>query len=154
PTGLSPNDAIRILGVTCDSPLNTWTKHITPNFLTKDPVGERLDYIFYKKTPEMVCKSVEVTVKDQISGIGSENSGVKNYSDHYGVHAVFSLKPAVLHLDHIDYNNNNNHQQSLSVSNSNINLSSSALSSSSSSSSSLLSSSSVVNLGSGIVNRP
>ncbi|KAI1310508.1 phospholipase C type enzyme [Mortierella claussenii] len=98
PTGLTPEEGVAIMGVTCDTPLNTWSKHSWLNYLTNDPVGERLDYIFFKETPEMFCQSVEVAVREQISGIGAPNSGVKNYSDHFGVHAKFTIKPAVYHF--------------------------------------------------------
>ncbi|KAG0202275.1 hypothetical protein BGX28_005160 [Mortierella sp. GBA30] len=98
PTGLTPEEGVSIMGVTCDTPLNTWTKHHWLNYLTNDPVGERLDYIFFKETPEMVCTKVEVAVREQISGIGKPGSGVKNYSDHFGVNATFTIQPAVYHF--------------------------------------------------------
>ncbi|KAF9355544.1 hypothetical protein BGX26_006420 [Mortierella sp. AD094] len=98
PTGLTPEEGVAIMGVTCDTPLNTWTKHTWLNYLTNDPIGERLDYIFYKETPEMICTSVKVAVQEKISGIGKPNSGLKNYSDHFGVNATFSIKPAVYHF--------------------------------------------------------
>ncbi|KAF9965507.1 hypothetical protein BGZ70_004703 [Mortierella alpina] len=97
PTGLTPEEGVAIMGVTCDTPLNTWSKHTWHNYLTNDLIGERLDYIFYRETPEMACTKVEVAVREQISGIGKPNSGVKNYSDHFGVHASFTLQPAVYH---------------------------------------------------------
>ncbi|KAG9325419.1 hypothetical protein KVV02_002655 [Mortierella alpina] len=97
PTGLTPEEGVAIMGVTCDTPLNTWSKHSWLNYWTNDPVGERLDYIFFRETPEMACTKVEVAVREQISGIGKPNSGVKNYSDHFGVHATFTLQPAVYH---------------------------------------------------------
>lgn len=87
------------MGVTCDTPLNSWSKHTWLNYLTNDPIGERLDYIFYRETPEMICTSVEVAVRDQVSGIGKPNSGLKNLTDHFGVHAKFSIKPAVYHFE-------------------------------------------------------
>ncbi|KAG0244866.1 Endonuclease/exonuclease/phosphatase [Mortierella sp. GBAus27b] len=98
PSGLTPEEGVSIMGVTCDTPLNSWSKHTWLNYLTNDPIGERLDYIFYRETPEMVCTSVEVAVRDQVSGIGKPNSGLKNLTDHFGVHAKFSIKPAVYHF--------------------------------------------------------
>ncbi|KAF9978120.1 phospholipase C type enzyme [Actinomortierella ambigua] len=98
PHGLTPEQGVAIMGVTCDTPLNSWTKHTWLNYHTGDPIGERLDYIFYHETPELTCASVEVAVREQISGIGGVDTGFKNYSDHYGVHALFSLKPATFHL--------------------------------------------------------
>ncbi|KAF8976779.1 hypothetical protein BGZ46_007975, partial [Entomortierella lignicola] len=98
PSGLTPEEGVAIMGVTCDTPLNTWTKHTWLNYLTNDPIGERLDYIFYKETPEMKCTSVKVAVREQISGIGEPNAGLKNYSDHFGVNAIFTIKPAIYHF--------------------------------------------------------
>ncbi|KAG0027681.1 phospholipase C type enzyme [Podila clonocystis] len=99
PSGLTPEEGVAIMGVTCDTPLNTWTKHTWINHHTNDAIGERLDYIFYRETPEFSCSHVEVAVMEQISGIGAANSGSKNYSDHFGVNAKFLLKPAVYHFE-------------------------------------------------------
>ncbi|KAG0348473.1 phospholipase C type enzyme [Podila humilis] len=99
PSGLTPEEGVSIMGVTCDTPLNTWTNHTWINHHTNDPIGERLDYIFFRETPELTCTHVEVAVREQISGIGAPNSGVKNYSDHFGVNAKFALKPAVYHFE-------------------------------------------------------
>ncbi|KAF9923584.1 phospholipase C type enzyme [Linnemannia zychae] len=98
PSGLTPEEGVTIMGVTCDTPLNSWAGHHWLNYLTKDPIGERLDYVFYKETPEMTCTHVEVALKDQIAGIGKPNSGLKNYSDHFGVNARFLIHPAVYHF--------------------------------------------------------
>ena len=87
------------MGVTCDTPLNTWTKHTWINHHTNDAIGERLDYIFFRETPEFSCTHVDVAVREQISGIGAANSGSKNYSDHFGVNAKFMIKPAVYHFE-------------------------------------------------------
>lgn len=86
------------MGVTCDTPLNSWAGHVWLNYLTNDPIGERLDYVFFKETPEMTCTHVEVAFRDKISGIGAPNSGLKNYSDHFGVNATFLIQPAVFHF--------------------------------------------------------
>lgn len=86
------------MGVTCDTPLNNWAGHVWLNYLTNDPIGERLDYVFFKETPEMTCTHVEVAFRDQISGIGAPNSGLKNYSDHFGVNAKFLIQPAIYHF--------------------------------------------------------
>ncbi|KAG0318030.1 phospholipase C type enzyme [Dissophora globulifera] len=98
PAGLTPEEGVAIMGVTCDSSLNTWSKHVALNYLTNDAIGERLDYVFYRETPELICKSVEVAVREQISGIGAAKSSLKNYSDHFGVHATFVIRPAVYHF--------------------------------------------------------
>ncbi|KAF9160121.1 hypothetical protein DFQ26_005871 [Actinomortierella ambigua] len=98
PRGLTPEQGVQIMGVTCDTPLNSWTKHTWLNYHTGDPIGERLDYIFYHETPELVCTDVQVAVQEKITGIGRNSDLRKNYSDHYGVHATFQLKPATFHL--------------------------------------------------------
>ncbi|KAF9130726.1 phospholipase C type enzyme [Mortierella sp. 14UC] len=98
PSGLTPEQGVAIMGVTCDTPLNNWAGHHWLNYLTNDPIGERLDYVFFKETPEMTCTHVEVAFTDQISGIGKPNSGLKNYSDHFGVNAKFMIHPAVYHF--------------------------------------------------------
>ncbi|KAG9070792.1 phospholipase C type enzyme [Linnemannia hyalina] len=98
PSGLTPEEGVAIMGVTCDTPLNSWAGHVWLNYLTNDPIGERLDYVFFKETPEMTCTHVEVAFRDQISGIGAPNSGLKNYSDHFGVNAKFLIQPAVYHF--------------------------------------------------------
>ncbi|KAG0380263.1 phospholipase C type enzyme [Mortierella sp. AD032] len=98
PSGLTPEEGVAIMGVTCDTPLNSWAGHHWLNYYTNDPIGERLDYVFFKETPEMSCTSVEVAFTDQIPGIGKPNSGLKNYSDHFGVNAKFLIHPAVYHF--------------------------------------------------------
>ncbi|KAF9913152.1 phospholipase C type enzyme [Linnemannia zychae] len=98
PSGLTPEQGVAIMGVTCDTPLNSWAGHHWLNYLTNDPIGERLDYVFFKETPEMTCTHVEVAFTDKISGIGKLNSGLKNYSDHFGVNAKFLIHPAVYHF--------------------------------------------------------
>ncbi|KAF9410898.1 phospholipase C type enzyme, partial [Podila epigama] len=87
PSGLTPEEGVSIMGVTCDTPLNSWSKHTWLNHHTNDPIGERLDYIFYRETPELTLAHVKVAVMEKITGIGKTNAGSKNYSDHFGVNA-------------------------------------------------------------------
>lgn len=79
------SNSIQNFGITCDSPLNTWTKH----FLKQEPhvkeIGDRLDYIFYRKSSQIICQESRVVMEEYIPG--TEWS----YSDHFGVHSVFTL---------------------------------------------------------------
>ncbi|KAF9201207.1 phospholipase C type enzyme, partial [Haplosporangium sp. Z 27] len=90
---LSPKEGVDILGITCDTPLNSWTSHSTwPNKVTGDPIGERLDYILYKHKPEFKCKRVQVVLQEKMAGIGGPNAVLKHPSDHFAVHSVFSAR--------------------------------------------------------------
>ncbi|KAI8604992.1 Endonuclease/exonuclease/phosphatase [Dissophora ornata] len=96
PKGLSPEQGVTLLGVTCDTPLNSWTSHAAwANQLTGDPIGERLDYIFFNRSSrgtgsgmEMECSQVDVVLQERVAGIGGST---KNVSDHFAVRAVFSF---------------------------------------------------------------
>ncbi|KAG0368326.1 phospholipase C type enzyme [Gamsiella multidivaricata] len=97
--GLTAEEGAAVLGITCDTPLNSWTSH-DPwiNQLTGDPIGERLDYIFFDNSEEIQCMRVDVVLQDRIAGIGGPTAPLKNVSDHFAVHAVYSLslwKPPV-----------------------------------------------------------
>lgn len=82
---LSASDCIQRFGITCDSPLDTWTKH----FLKQEPhvkeIGDRLDYIFYRKSPGITCQQSKVVMEKYIPD--TEWS----YSDHFGVHSLFTI---------------------------------------------------------------
>ncbi|CAG8737305.1 36989_t:CDS:1, partial [Racocetra persica] len=79
------NAAIHRKGITCDSPINTWSKcflkHATPN---RD-AGIRIDYIFYRKTSRFWCSGSRVVFTERIPELGY------SYSDHFGVEATFTL---------------------------------------------------------------
>ena len=82
---LTPLECIQLFGITCDSPVNTWTKHFLKQEAYERAIGDRLDYIHYRRTPQLVCQSSKVVMEDYIPGTEW------NYSDHYGVHSVFSI---------------------------------------------------------------
>ncbi|KAG0325411.1 phospholipase C type enzyme [Dissophora globulifera] len=90
--GLTPEQGIALLGITCDTPLNSWTPHAAwINQLTEDPIGERLDYIFFnQKQGRMACIDVKVALHEPVAGIGGLSKR-KNLSDHFAVHATFSV---------------------------------------------------------------
>ncbi|KAI8146382.1 Endonuclease/exonuclease/phosphatase [Fennellomyces sp. T-0311] len=81
-----PKDIVQQLGITCDSPMNTWTKR---EKLKQQPysttVGDRLDYIFYRKVPQLSCIHSSVVMTEHIPGTQM------SYSDHFGVHSIFSV---------------------------------------------------------------
>ncbi|KAF9913178.1 phospholipase C type enzyme [Linnemannia zychae] len=93
PHNLSSAQGIALLGITCDTPLNSWTSESTwVNEISKDPIGERLDYIFYNSSPEFKCLQSEVVLREKVPGVGGPDAPWINMSDHYAVHSVFSIK--------------------------------------------------------------
>ncbi|KAF9431972.1 phospholipase C type enzyme [Entomortierella beljakovae] len=99
PNGLSPEEGISLLGITCDTPLNTWTSGSRwPNSLTKDPIGERLDYILYNDSYGVSCLSSQVVLQEKTQ-IGGPKS-MKHMSDHFGLHSVFTVNQDTPHPRH------------------------------------------------------
>ncbi|CAO3681168.1 unnamed protein product [Umbelopsis ramanniana] len=86
---LTPEAAIHVLGVTCDSPLNTWSKHFLKKSAHKKKYGDRLDYIFYERSPQLQCVQSNVVLSETIPGTE------KSYSDHFGVCSIFKISPKV-----------------------------------------------------------
>lgn len=72
-------------GFTSNSPFNSFSRNYVPNDLdgARKILGKRLDYIFYRYTPEIACVESKVVYADLIPG--SDMS----YSDHFGVLSVF-----------------------------------------------------------------
>lgn len=94
PKNLTPEQGVALLGISCDTPLNTWTRDSKwVNEISRDPIGERLDYIFFNASFEFKCLGSEVALQEKVPGVGSgPNVPWVNVSDHYGVHSVFSVK--------------------------------------------------------------
>ncbi|KAI9472404.1 MAG: Endonuclease/exonuclease/phosphatase [Benjaminiella poitrasii] len=86
---LTASECIQMFGVTCDSPLNTWSKHILKQVPYSKDIGDRLDYIFYRRTAEMTCVESKVALEEYVPH--TEIS----FSDHFAVHSVFKIKSAV-----------------------------------------------------------
>jgi sphingomyelin phosphodiesterase 2 len=96
-----PRRCLSELGITCDSPLNTWTAGKPLDERAIKGAGKRLDYIFFrgpadKHTKEttkgrlpnngrLKCTDSSVTFTDLIEG--HEIS----FSDHYGLEATFAI---------------------------------------------------------------
>ncbi|CAK9782880.1 DNase I-like protein [Cutaneotrichosporon oleaginosum] len=89
---ISATQALENVGMTCDSPLNTWSqgKPIPPNVTSAG--GKRLDYIFY--TPPLIqghaqrglrCSASKVVLTEHIPG------REMSYSDHFGLASTFML---------------------------------------------------------------
>jgi sphingomyelin phosphodiesterase 2 len=82
---LSASDCIQLFGITCDSPLNTWSQH----YLKQEPyakdIGDRLDYIFYRRTPQITCQQSKVVMEQYIPQTQI------SFSDHFAVHSVFTI---------------------------------------------------------------
>lgn len=101
--GPDPQRAIDELGVTCDSPLNTWTAGKKLDARATRGAGKRLDYILYRGPivrPEasalahsasassrgrLSCASSSVVFTHRVPGVEC------SYSDHFGVESVFSI---------------------------------------------------------------
>ncbi|KAI9484655.1 Endonuclease/exonuclease/phosphatase [Zychaea mexicana] len=80
------HDMVQQLGITCDSPMNTWTKR---EKLKQQPysktLGDRLDYIFYRKSTQLECLRSSVVMTEHIPGTQM------SYSDHFGVLSTFAV---------------------------------------------------------------
>ncbi|KAI8366810.1 Endonuclease/exonuclease/phosphatase [Radiomyces spectabilis] len=79
-------DCIHHFGITCDSPENSWSKHFLKQQARDKNIGDRLDYIFYRRTPELSCISSNVAFTDFIANTHM------CYSDHFAVHSIFSCQ--------------------------------------------------------------
>jgi sphingomyelin phosphodiesterase 2 len=92
-----PRRSISELGITCDSPLNTWTAGKPLDERAKKGAGKRLDYIFFRgpmKQPEGPNLQVQGRLKCTESNVvftelmeGHEVS----YSDHFGLEATLDI---------------------------------------------------------------
>lgn len=87
--GLRPEAALESGGITCDSPLNSYSagKPIPERILAQG--GKRLDYIFYRgpedsKTP-VRCVRSEVVLTELVPG------RTYSYSDHFGLASTFAI---------------------------------------------------------------
>lgn len=92
PGEVSAEDAIRIFGITADSPLNSYTAQKALEDETKINHGKRLDYIFYRgplnadtTTPSLRCSHSLVVFTDLVPGTNY------SYSDHFGVEATLMI---------------------------------------------------------------
>ena len=91
----SPHDAIRVHGVTADSPLNSYSagKRLEP--LARKYQGKRLDYVFYRqpastpasgRTPVLRPVDTRVVMTERVPGYPY------SFSDHFGLEATFVIE--------------------------------------------------------------
>ncbi|KAF8665421.1 hypothetical protein AX16_000440 [Volvariella volvacea WC 439] len=96
-TALTAAEAIGRLGVTADSPLNSWSAHKPLDEFARASWGKRLDYILYRQPrwvrpdqnesyPVLHCTDCKVVLTNKIPG--HEFS----YSDHFGLEATFEVQ--------------------------------------------------------------
>lgn len=102
---LEARRSIKELGITCDSPLNTWTSGKPLDENAKRGAGKRLDYIFWR-SPEPTSKEEEETESYQLIPHKSEVCFIEkipglgtSYSDHFGLETTFQIQrssPSIL----------------------------------------------------------
>lgn len=90
---LTPENAIAIHGITCDSPLNSYSAGKPLDGIARKHHGKRLDYILYRQPfysvasagPRLVCTRTEVVLTDRVSGHNM------SYSDHFGLESTLRI---------------------------------------------------------------
>ncbi|ORX90643.1 DNase I-like protein [Basidiobolus meristosporus CBS 931.73] len=82
---MNVDDIVRMNGLTCDVPSNTFTKRKLKQQMDNQLPGERLDYIFYSQNPYMRCKDSQVCLTELIPGLGC------SFSDHFAVTSTFDI---------------------------------------------------------------
>lgn len=83
-TNLSDTDRIRLLGVTCDSKLNTWRSYDLAKDMD-DPSAKRLDYVFVNED-RVTVTDCTVVFTEPIPHLGC------SYSDHFGINVKLELQ--------------------------------------------------------------
>ncbi|KAI0363527.1 DNase I-like protein [Pilatotrama ljubarskyi] len=90
----SPQDAIRIHGVTADSPLNSYSAGKPLEPLARRYQGKRLDYVFFRqpssppasaRAPVLRPVDTRVVLTDRVPEYDF------SYSDHFGLEATFEI---------------------------------------------------------------
>ncbi|OBZ85669.1 hypothetical protein A0J61_06284 [Choanephora cucurbitarum] len=84
---LDPELYTQYFGFTCSSPFNTFSRSYRKVNITSahEMRGKRLDYIFYRHTPQLTCVHSSVVLTNTI-----EHTDL-SYSDHFGVMSTFQL---------------------------------------------------------------
>ncbi|KZO96353.1 DNase I-like protein [Calocera viscosa TUFC12733] len=79
--------AIRDLGITADSPLNTYSAHKKLDASARRWQGKRLDYVYYR-SDSLRCTESQVVFTDKVPGFDF------SYSDHFGLEATLAIIPS------------------------------------------------------------
>ena len=90
---VTPESAVATHGVTCDSPLNTYSTGKKLDPISRKNYGKRLDYIFYRQPyftnasagPRLTCSRTDVVFTDLVPG------RTMSYSDHFGLEATLRI---------------------------------------------------------------
>ena len=92
---LTPVQVLHQHGITCDSPLNTYSAPKLAKRGSHDETvirgGKRLDYILYRSPPtslQLVASSTKVVLTKPIPSLGC------SYSDHFGLEATLAFLPS------------------------------------------------------------
>ena len=92
----SPQDAVRVHGVTADSPLNSFSagKRLEP--LARAFQGKRLDYVFFRHPPRAPPHAPRLRPVDT-RVVLTERVPTRpfSYSDHFGLEATFAIDAPV-----------------------------------------------------------
>ncbi|KAI0066382.1 inositol phosphophingolipids phospholipase C [Artomyces pyxidatus] len=96
---LTPADAIRLHGITADSPLNSYSAGKIRDVYTRAAYGKRLDYVLFRnpaphpfaptftpKLPTLVCSDARVMLTEAVPGKPF------SHSDHFGLEATLVIK--------------------------------------------------------------
>jgi sphingomyelin phosphodiesterase 2 len=78
-------------GYTCNSPFNSFSRYYDngSNKNALKQLGKRLDYIFYRHTPQLKCVGSKVVLDEMIPDSGM------SYSDHFGVVSYFDIDTTI-----------------------------------------------------------
>lgn len=98
---LSASECIQYFGITCDSPLNTWTKRVLKQHPFAKDIGDRLDYIFYSASSHLQCIQSKVVMEGYIPNTQW------SFSDHFAVHSLFTINNT--NQDHSPFNTDQDH---------------------------------------------
>lgn len=95
-----PRRSISELGITCDSPLNTWTSGKPLDERAKKGAGKRLDYIFFRGpvkqagVPHLQIQGRLKCIESNVVFTELMEGHEVSYSDHFGLEAILNI------LDH------------------------------------------------------
>ncbi|KAI8879765.1 DNase I-like protein [Backusella circina FSU 941] len=88
---LTPSSYTQYFGYTCNSPFNSFSRYYDngSNKNALELLGKRLDYIFYRYSPQLRCVASKVVLDEMIPDSGM------SYSDHFGVVSYFNIDSTI-----------------------------------------------------------